>query len=353
MKKSILLIIICLGIFVVSAQTTYPTGATGCIARWTFDVTEVSGLTPITDVSNNGNHAVNNNVTSSAGWKNIPKTAGKFNGTNSWGEVADKNMLKTTEFTLISLVKLDAFNFSSCQGSTILCKGYPEFISGNYGLTITDNFYDGSCNIISSNQNQMYGQLGAMNPNFYYAAGNYLNTNQWYFLAVSISNNELKNYQVKMDPNVKQTSLPSFNTVAVTNNVDTNYQNISIGTTLNPSYPYFIDGDIDELILFNKALTDTEVYNIYSYLYGAALSNTDLVTNNKFNIDITNHQLAVLAGEQDYAIEIFNLMGQKLRKFTHLNNNFKNDLSANGGELLVIKITNNKGESFSVKKINK
>lgn len=133
------LLIICLGILGIlgmlnaSAQTTYPSGVSGCIARWTFDTTKATTLSSLPDMSGNGHHGTTNDITSAAGWRNIPFHAGSFNGSTSWSEVAYEALLNPSNITILSLVKFDGYNNAQCESSQILSKGHPYFISGNYG----------------------------------------------------------------------------------------------------------------------------------------------------------------------------------------------------------------------------
>src|SRR4029077_11871552 len=45
---------------------------------------------------------------------------------------------------------------------------------------------------------------------------------------------------------------------------------IVIGRTFNPTDPYWFTGSMDELALFNKVLSDSEVLSVYNYLWGAS-----------------------------------------------------------------------------------
>ncbi len=108
MKKYLLLIILFSSIKT-NAQTIYPCGVSGCIARWTFDAQEGGNLTTIQDWSGNNNHGNNNNIASVTGWKGILFTAGKFNGSTSFSQVPFNPNFISNQITAMALVKCDGF----------------------------------------------------------------------------------------------------------------------------------------------------------------------------------------------------------------------------------------------------
>ena len=75
MKKIILTSLVLLFLNQLDAQTLYPTGTSGCIARWTFDSDSVFSTT-ISDVRGNNNNGTNNNISSVNNWKHLPNQTG-------------------------------------------------------------------------------------------------------------------------------------------------------------------------------------------------------------------------------------------------------------------------------------
>jgi len=254
-----------------NAQTTYPTGATGCVARWNF--TSGSTITTVPDVSGNGNNGTAFNLTTASGFRNIPNNAVRFNGTNSYALVPNSPKLTATQMTTVALVYLDTFNYSGlCQGMNILSKGAPDRCVGYYSLVFSDNIYDGSCYTYTPSKNQIGSDWGT--TTFPRTPGNYVSTRKWYFIASTFDGSKARDYQVEMDPLVHATGMAPMYTSPVTNTgIGSNSQSLAIGHLMDPSYPYWLAGRLDELAIFNRALSDAELQSIYDYLWSGILVN--------------------------------------------------------------------------------
>ena len=262
-QYSLSLIFILLAAFV-HAQTTYPSGVTGCIGRWKFSS---NGAIPfLNDVSGNNNSGSNVGIVAANGFRNWLHKAGAFNGTSSHSIVPNSSSLSPTEITMIAVVKFNGFYSGNCQNSQILSKGYPFYINGNYGLSTTDNIYDGgNCSNFDPNHQQLVNQFG--NPMGSPSSGNYVAANKWYFFAGSYGNNNQKYYQVAMDSNVYYSTISPIYSNVTNVSMGVNNQDISIGRHLNPSYPYWFNGLMDEVVLFNRVLSDAEIQSVYDYLW--------------------------------------------------------------------------------------
>lgn len=330
------------------AQTIYPCGVSGCIARWTFDTTDVTMLDTLPDLSGNNNHGSVTDIASVAGFRNKLGAAGGFNGTSSFAEVLNKSILNPTNLTILSLVKIDSFNNSNCQGNQILSKGYPYFTSGNYGQGLGDNFYDGSCSIFSPDHTQMITQCGT--SNFSASPGSYVDTNKWYFFASVITSNEIRQYQVEMDSLIKAPSITPINTLTASINVGTNTQNITIGKHLNPLFQYYINGKIDEVILFERALSTSEIYSIYEYLWGWPTQTFDF---NQFNsspvITCINNVINITSSIKYKSIVITDNLGQIVIKKDEITNQSTFTLPELSRQILFVKLTDLNGNTFSKK----
>jgi hypothetical protein len=333
------------------AQTIYPSGVSGCIARWTFDAAEGGNLTTIQDWSGNNNHGSNNNIVSSAGWKGIPFTAGKFDGNSSYCLVPHSLTLNApTELTMISIINFSNFNSALCNYNQIISKGYPHFIAGNYGLGVGDSPYDNDCNIYSPANTQLVSQCG--NGTFTTLAGNYLQLNKWYFLATTISNSNVINYQIIMDAGNKAPSMNQISNVNGNYNIGNNNQNISIGRHLNPQYPYWVDAKMDEVILFNRALSPAELYSVYEYIYGYPTALAEQGDNLQiFNVNIQNSVLHIETSEENYSCRVLNANGQILNNLVGCNGSTNISISAPENQIVYVNIVTNRKHSFNYCKI--
>lgn len=277
--KNLITLFLCALYGVAYSQTVYPSGVTGCIARWDFSGT--GAFTSLADVSGNGNNGSVNNINATVGWLGNQGSAGDLNGINSGALVSNNAMLTPSQLTIVALVKVDSFYSGYCELTQILCKGYPQQISGCYGMGFNDNIYDQACGIFSPNNQQLTSQMStavqAMSP------GNYIQPGKWYFVAVTYDGNTAKNYQLEMSSAQHVTSItPYFSQTNLNASLGSSSQDISIGYHLNPSYPYWFNGSMDEVALFNKVLTDNEVFSIYDYLWQNVYINQPFIDTLKY-----------------------------------------------------------------------
>lgn len=328
----------------VKAQTTYPTGVNGCIARWTFDSDETGSLIPIKDVSNNGNDAINTDVTVSAGWKNINGTAGNFNGTSSFGEVAHKSLLNPTAITIVALVKFNGFYSGVCQGNNIIYKGYDY---GNTGTACWTMYVidDKDCFSFSPTTESLNYSLGNLQP-IISSPNNYLSANKWYFLAITYDGSIAKLYQQEMIANSMSSSIAPIASVTPIGGLGNFTDNVFIGQANHPTYPYSFNGDMDEVVLFNKALTDSEILGVYQYLYGAplALENADQANVKVF---CTNKVIQCKGDNKIKSFSIIDLNGNLIvdKEATSL----YEDMSQYAAQVFMVKVNFLNGESRTEK----
>jgi hypothetical protein len=317
MKLTLLPIALIAAVNTFAQTTTYPSGVTGCIARYDFSSVDIIGVLP--DVSGNGHNGAAHNLVADAGYKNVANTAMRFNGTSSYAQVPDDTSLSPQQVTIIALVKLDTFNTSTCQASQIYSKGYPYYINGSYQLALSDNIYDGSCDVYSPNNQQLNTSMG--NTAYSEPAGAYVQPHQWYFFAASYDGNTLKDYQVVMDSTYFDSSVSPFFTVSgLSTSVGTNNIDATIGHHLNPSFPYWFSGSMDELAIFNKVLTDSEMQTVYNYLWGRpGLGIVSVEENNSIavfpNPTTGNFRISgTVSSNQNAVIELKNVVGRVVYK---------------------------------------
>ena len=266
------------------------------MARWNFNTN------PPTDVGPNAIPLVSsNNLTLAPGFRGYANGAVNFNGTSSTLTFAHSPALypNSGAITIISLIRFNGFYSGLCQGNCIVSKGFPNFSSGNYQLHTTDNFFDNSCLISSPNNNQVgacYGTSAAPA----WTPTSYLNFSNWYFLASSYDGTTVRYYQYIMDPNNVNTlwtsvGMPPSASAAATGSIGFNTQALTIGWNANPPYPYWFDGDIDDLLIYNGALSDHSMGQVYRWLWGKfpgqktdeEIGSLEAISNN--NSEITIH----------------------------------------------------------------
>ncbi len=340
---SFILFIVCISGF---SQTNYPSGVSGCIARWTFDAAEGGVLDSIYDVSGNLNHGTNHNIVSTNGWRNIAGKAGDFNGSSSWSEVMSNAQLNPTNITTIALIKFYSFYNSNCQGNNIIYKGFNYNANLSWAMYVADN--DQNCGQFNPTMEKLFFQLPNLGTTIV-PSSNYIQTNKWYFLATSFNGSTIKYYQIEMDTLLKATNIiasyTSNSSVPLGNSTD----NVYIGVTQNPAYKYWFNGQMDEVIVFNKALADSEIESVYSYLYGVATGVKNMNVEDNINVTCTNKNIKVTDNSnENKQIEIMDMSGRVLQRLPFLRK-VELDLSFLPNQFLLIKIIDKQNKVITKK----
>lgn len=340
--------ILCLSAVDLQAQTTYPSGVSGCIARWTFDTQKGTTLTDITDESGNSHHGTNFDITSTNGWKGLPNTAGKFNGTSSYAKVPFTN-IGTPQVTAIALVKFDDFYDGSCQGNNIIYNGFNYNADLNWALFTTDQNYDNNCSSFNPTKNKVnFTTPNSVNSSI--PLNDFIEADKWYFIASAYDGTNVKYYQIKMDPaNHINNVTPSY-TLINNGGLGSGNYDIFIGATQNAPFPYWFDGVMDEVILFNKALTNTEIQSVYDFLYGytTSISNNSAAQKNIF-VTANNGQCIISTKLSKFSYEIYNSIGQVVAKKNSCSNIEKVNLGHLSAQMLFVKVLDDKNKMHHFK----
>lgn len=300
------------------AQTIYPSGVSGCIGRWTFDATEGGGLASIQDWSGNNNHGNNNGISPVAGWKGGQFLAGKFNGTSSFSQVPANPIFNVSNISVFALIKFDGFFAGNCQGNNIVYNGFDYNNNLNWALYTTDGNYDQSCNTYSPN----FNKANFTTPTFVNAnipMNDFIDSSKWYFIGCTFNGSVVNYFQIAMDSSNKLNNIsPSY---SINNSYPIGNGNFDIfmGATQNAPFPYWFNGKMDEVVLFNKALTNGEVQSVYDFLYGYPTSTTSIDLENKMNVFCVKKRILI----SDYYtksknISIADLNGNILRELKNV-----------------------------------
>ncbi len=265
MKTNFILMLLTIASFDLKAQTTYPSGATGCIARWTFDTTDQTMLTNLPDKSGNNNHGTTYDIASVSGFRNKPNSAGGFNGTSSWAEVQHNNGLNPTNITIVCLIKFNSFYSGLCQGNNIIHKGFNYNADLSWAMAVSEN--DNNCNLSNPNIEKTYFFTPNL-PNYIPPTTDFIDSAQWYLLICRFNGTTISYFQIKMDTsNYINGVLPSYVNSNITP-LGNSLENIYIGATQNPPFKFWLNGSIDEMVVFNKSLSDIEIQGVYDFLWG-------------------------------------------------------------------------------------
>lgn len=210
------------------------------IAHWTFD--EGSGQTLHDSVG--GNNGTIYGATWTAG-----KTGGalSFNGTNSYVDVPDSSSLRFTEndsFSIAYWAKPDSMSSGGYVMSKLAASGSTIFgyASGYYPPAGYFNFYA---------EGYGFGYTNVMAPANSSPYGN------WYFVTAVYSNENMKLY---VNGVLESTGTFTINTDSTVPTYD-----LCIGAYANYNQrDHYYKGLIDDLSIYNNALTAAEIQQLYN-----------------------------------------------------------------------------------------
>ncbi|MFD2148223.1 LamG domain-containing protein [Mucilaginibacter antarcticus] len=214
----------------------------GLLAYYTFNGSVV-------DSSGKSNHGVAANVTYTTDRNNKVNSALQFNGLSSNVVVKDKLDLRlnSIDFTLSVWVNLDAYNAS--YGSEILCKRGTGSKNGwNYSLNGNAISNGGA---VGATSFQLSGGTDTL------AAGiKPIALNQWHMLTTVYDFNK-KQISYYIDGVLDNTAI-KIPTPVRTANAD-----LYIGAD-SQSFSYLLKGKLDEVRIYNRALTAAQVKKLYA-----------------------------------------------------------------------------------------
>ncbi len=217
------------------------------------------------DASGNGHNATTTNATLTTDRFGNANSAYLFNGTSNYIQVPDAVDLRFTgPFTINAWVQPAGFYSADCQGNTIIQKG--GYLSQNaFNLGYGDNILDGgNCSAYNPNKETFFGSYdvdpdgaGPMPITQYYSYDpNIVQLNKWYMVTEVYDGTNIKFYT--------NGKLQGSNTVT-SGGGSPNTNDIFIGKfgTGDGSHPYWLNGKIDDISLYNGALSDAQIFDTY------------------------------------------------------------------------------------------
>lgn len=203
------------------------------------------------DASGNNNNPVFNNATLTADRFGNPNGAYHFDGTSTYMRIVNNPTINTTnKLTLCAWVRPMGFYAGPCHGNAIINKGDADYLVGNYNLRFDDNASSGGANCNG-------GPPDPLRQNFYGITAGvptpgytpYIQQNRWYSVILTNDGVTAKLY---VDCDLK-IALPQGSATF------TNIYDLFLGKLNNPSFPYWFNGDLDEVRIYNRALSFAEV----------------------------------------------------------------------------------------------
>ena len=235
MKKFLLLFVLIFIFGIISSFSQLPVN--GLIAWYPFNGNAI-------DSSGNNNNGITNGAIPDRDRFGLYNKAMLFNGSSDYITVA--NDVWSDSLTLSSWIYANDFGSTSSQsaGKMIFFKAPNTGASADYIVNVG---YD-------NNNNARFSFCFGQNTSQYFGLVNktYLLPNRWYMLTVTRANGVVKLY---VNGNLDTTSTYSFTPF-------NQHYTLKIGTS-HVSYQSF-SGKMDDLKIYNKALSDQEINNLYN-----------------------------------------------------------------------------------------
>lgn len=207
----------------------------------------------LTDSSGYRNNITFNSATKTKDRFGNSNNAYLFNGTSSYMQVKNSNSLNPDNITLYAIVNVNGFYTGTCSGNNIVTKGNHDDIHGFYLLQFTD--YSVVCTTPNLNNETFGGGYGNNIPKGTGAGAasvNPLKTGQWYYVAFTYDGSVAKMYI-----NGKLVS-----SVPKVVNFTPNSDDLFIGREGSSVFPYYFNGTLDELRIYNRALCGDDIQRL-------------------------------------------------------------------------------------------
>jgi len=194
------------------------------------------------DLTGNNNHLSAFNVTLATDYMNRPKNAYAFDGFSSYMEAPNSSSLNpSSAISLVALIKPTGFYTGNGASSRILMKGVDDQSNGDYFLGYYSN-------------GQLYGDYGdnQFSSNGVASQTGCLQLNNWYKIIYTYNGSVGKLY---VDGNLvgHEKKVATFNE---------NTSPLMLGKTGREDFPYFFNGVIDEIRIYNVALSASQVVSV-------------------------------------------------------------------------------------------
>ena len=235
--------------FICSALFANAQGSSGLIAHWDMNGTA-------NDVSGSGNNGTAYNLTPAAGMDGVMGHAWYFNGSDSYIWVPYAPSMNIQKYSICAKLKVAGFYNGLNEGSIILGRGYTGPETGTYYLFVSDLPGNGDNHTLCDTTVEDFVTSANDFPVSGFTALDYtphIIENKWYSIVATFNDTTFNLY-------VNNILVKSINTLTPGPLMGSTTDGINIGmNTFEPGYPYQFKGVMDDIRLYNRVLTDSEV----------------------------------------------------------------------------------------------
>jgi gliding motility-associated-like protein len=207
------------------------------------------------DMSGNSNHATNFGATLTSDASGRANCAYSFNGSSNYMEIANSVSLQVdTNLSLCVKVKVQGFYRGICFGNSLIAKGKNDFISGNYGLRFSSP--SAGCSRFDTGTQDYTGFCGGSYPFGIADTKPYIISNNWDCVVFTFNGDTAKAY-------VNGVLRYKFKGGA---SIGKNIEDVFLGRMNNTTYPYWFKGEMDEVRIYKRALSSSEVLDYCDFV---------------------------------------------------------------------------------------
>lgn len=201
------------------------------------------------DVSGNHNDPVFNNASSTTDRFGNANSAYHFNGQYQYMRIPNKPALNFGSHITLSLwVRPTGFYYDICHASSMISKGGGNYNPGNYALRFDDALYSrgSGCNgSLCDTLHQNFRGTGTVLSPY---GGEFIQKNKWYNVLYT---NDGKTARLYVDCVLKyEVDFPE---------TFTNEEDLFFGKSDDSLFPFWLNGDLDEIRIYNRALNASEI----------------------------------------------------------------------------------------------
>ncbi|MFY7963963.1 MAG: LamG-like jellyroll fold domain-containing protein, partial [Chitinophagaceae bacterium] len=217
------------------------------------------------DASGNNNNPTFNNATLTTDRNGNANSAYHFNGIDNYMQIPNSGSLNTGSMVSVCvMVKTLGFYYGLCHGNQMVGKGIDNVNSNsNYYLRYSDLVNNCSGGVPDSTKEFFYGNNVGSVPKFP------IQKNKWYSVVFTYDGAKARLY-INCQLVGETSVLFNFN----------NSADLFLGKMNSSGFPYWLNGDLDEVRIYNRALNSDEVL-AYSGLTKPDFSFTQNICNPK------------------------------------------------------------------------
>ena len=204
------------------------------------------------DESGNNNNPVKNNATITADRFDNPGSAYHFNGVYQYIQIPNKPSLNFGKEISISVwVRPTGFYYGICHASQLISKGGGNYNPGNYALRFDDALFSAGNGCNGSKCDTLHQNFRGTGTVLGPYPGDFIKKNKWYNVLYS---NDGKTAKLYVDCELKYSvTFPE----TFTNNED-----LFFGKSDDEFFPFWLNGDLDEIRIYNRALNADEIFSL-------------------------------------------------------------------------------------------